>query len=228
MDEPAMRPIKAIIFDCDGTLVDSETPAVDVLYQMASALGIKMSHEEAQRQFRGVRMADLVAWIAAQVDETERGPDFESEFIREARATTARRFHEALDPLPGAYELLSHLKVPFCVATNGPAEKVEMTLKLTGLRDLFGDRIYNAYDVGSFKPEPGLFLHAAAKLGVAPEDCAVVEDSLPGILAGLAAGMQVFSLHKRAGLPEACLDKIFFIESLPELPGLWRDHLVLP
>ncbi len=221
-----MQSIKAVIFDCDGTLVDSETPGLDVLYRMARALGIDLSREEAHWRFRGVRMADVVAWIAAQVPD--KAPTFEADFIREVRGAMATRFHEALDALPGAYELLSRLQIPFCVATNGPREKVEMTLTLTGLRELVGERIFCAYDVGSFKPEPGLFLHAAAALGVAPECCAVVEDSVPGIAAGLAAGMQVFSLHERTGLPEESATRVVFIRDLGELSVLWSEYLVSP
>jgi HAD superfamily hydrolase (TIGR01509 family) len=222
-DTEALPPIRAVIFDCDGTLVDSETPGLEVLLRMARALGVELDRDEAHRRFRGVRMAEVVAWIAARVDG--KGPNFEAEFIREARAAMAKRFHEALEPLPGAYELLRRLRIPFCVATNGPREKVEMTLKLTGLRELVGERIYCAYDVGSFKPDPGLFLHAAAALGEAPEGCAVVEDSLPGILAGINAGMQVYSLHERAGIPDESAAKIVFIDSLFALQRRWEAHL---
>jgi len=216
-------PIKAVIFDCDGTLVDSEAPGLDVLYRMARAHGVDLSRDEAHRRFRGVRMAEIVAWIAGETGDV--APGFAADFIVRARAAMAQRFHEALEPLPGAYELLRRLQVPFCVATNGPREKVELTLTLTGLRPLVGEHIYCAYDVGSFKPEPGLFLHAAAALGVAPQFCAVVEDSTPGILAGLAAGMQVFSLHERAGLPEPCLEHVHFIAGLGDLDAPWREIL---
>jgi HAD superfamily hydrolase (TIGR01509 family) len=96
--------------------------------------------------------------------------------------------------MPGARELLQALRLPYCVATNGPREKAELTLGLTGLLPFFEQRLFCAYEVGSFKPEPGLFLHAAQALGVRPSHCAVVEDSLPGVCAGVAAGMQVFSL----------------------------------
>jgi beta-phosphoglucomutase-like phosphatase (HAD superfamily) len=91
------------------------------------------------------------------------------------------------------------------------------------LRHYFGEHVYCAYEVGSFKPEPGLFLHAAHALGVPPTDCAVVEDSLPGVQAALAAGMRVFSLlpqHLAHGVPEA---QVTFVESLQKV----GEHLNL-
>lgn len=215
--------IKAVIFDCDGTLVDSEVPGMDVLYEMACAEGLKVTRERAHHQFRGARMAECVAWISKQIPA--KPPGFEAEFIKRARAAMTVRFQQNLDPLPGAFELLKRLRIPFCVATNGPLEKAKLTLTLTGLYPLLDDRIYSAYETGLFKPDPGLFLHAAAQLGVAPENCAVVEDSLPGIRAGLEAGMCVFSLHGREGLPEDVAQRVIFIDSLGEFDRRLHEHL---
>lgn len=184
--------IQAVIFDCDGTLVDSEVPGMDVLHAHACALGLVFTREQAHQRFRGVRMADCIAWIGAQLQYKPDG--FEVDFAHNVRSAQAERFREGLDVIPGAFELLERLTIPFCVATNGPREKVELTLGLTGLLKYFPDRLFSAYEVGIYKPDPGLFLHVAKTLGVAPECCAVVEDSLPGIQAGLAAGMQVYAL----------------------------------
>lgn len=210
--------IRAVIFDCDGTLVDSETSGLDVLHGLACAEGLRITREQADARFRGARMADCVAWIAAQLPD--RAHDFDADFTRRVRAATEARFRQGLDPLPGARELLARLTIPFCVATNGPREKVELTLQLTGLRPLFGDRVFSAYEVGHFKPAPGLFLHAAAALGHAPEHCAVVEDSMPGIQAGLAAGMRVFALCERTALADDLAERVVFINDLAALQRL--------
>jgi len=210
--------IAAWIFDCDGTLVDSEEPGLEVLHALALEEGLSLSLAEARQRFRGVRMADCVAWIAAR--RPGRSAGFEAEFTARVRRQTERRFRQGLQPMPGAPELLATLRAqgqPMAVATNGPREKVELSLGLTGLRDPFGPHVYCAYEVGSFKPEPGLFLHAARALGVAPQHCAVVEDSLPGLQAALAAGMQPFSLHPRTGLPDALVQRVHFIERLSDL-----------
>jgi HAD superfamily hydrolase (TIGR01509 family) len=100
-----------------------------------------------------------------------------------------------LQPVDGAMELIRSLTVPFCVASNGPREKIELCLRVTGLLPYFKGRIFSAYEVGFWKPDPQLFIHAARALGASPTRCAVVEDSTPGLKAGLAAGMTVFALQ---------------------------------
>jgi len=210
--------IRALIFDCDGTLVDSEVPSMDVIHEQASALGVVFTREQAHQQFRGARMADCIAWIAAQLPQVEHG--FAEDFARKVRAEQALRFAQRLDVIPGAFELLGALQIPFCVATNGPREKVELTLGLTGLRRFFPEHIFSAYEVGIFKPDPGLFLHAAQVLGMAPEHCAVVEDSLPGIQAGLNAGMRVFSLLPAADLPLDMAERVVCIRDLTDLDSV--------
>lgn len=214
-DPMTIRDIRAIIFDSDGTLVDSEVPAMDVLHEMAVAAGVKFTREEAHRQFRGVRMSDIAAWISSRLDNPP--SNFDAEFTQKYRVASVERFKRDLMPMPGALELLKQLDIPFGVATNGPRDKVSLTLDLTGLLPYVGERIYSAYDSGYFKPDPALFLVAAKELGVEPRYCAVVEDSIPGLLAGIAAGMQVYSLHPRAGLPDDIVDKVHYIDSLLDL-----------
>ena len=209
------KDIRAVIFDSDGTLVDSEVPGMDVLYEMARAAGVDMTRAEAHARFRGARMSEIAAWIGARIED--KPADFEAEFTRRYRATSTRHFRENLREIPGAFDLLSRLHIPFAVATNGPREKVLLTLEVTGLLPLVGDRIFSAYDDGLFKPDPGLFLTAARALGCEQRHCAVVEDSLPGLTAGVAAGMHVFSLHELDGLPEHIAEQVCFIASLVDL-----------
>lgn len=210
-----MQAIRAVIFDCDGTLVDSEVIGLDVLYEIASQEGLRVSRDEVHSRFRGVRMAECIAWIVSQLPG--RASDFESTLMLIVRQATTVRFQQGLTPLKGAHALLSRLTIPFCVATNGPREKVELTLAVSGLRQYMGNRIYSAYEVGSFKPDPGLFLFAAGALGVPPENCAVVEDSLPGIHAGLDAGMMVFALVNEQALPEKLIGRVTCINTLDDI-----------
>jgi HAD superfamily hydrolase (TIGR01509 family) len=139
----------------------------------------------------------------------------------------AERFRQGLDTIPGATQLLSRLRLPCAIATNGPREKAELTLGLTGLRPRFEGRLFTAYEVGSFKPDPGLFLHAAQQLQVAPGACGVVEDSLPGLRAGLAAGMTVFSLAPAAqvldGLGADLAAQVHLIDDLRALDRWLHD-----
>jgi beta-phosphoglucomutase-like phosphatase (HAD superfamily) len=209
----------AFIFDLDGTLVDSEWMGLEVLHEMACALGASWRREEMHAQFGGKPMAQCAAELAKHLP-SDRRPFDEALFVKQLRANMAIRFRQDLQEIPGAKVLLQQLhtlQIPFAIGTNGPREKAELTLGITGMRDLIGERLFCAPDVGSFKPDPSLFLHVAAALDCAPENCAVVEDSMPGLLAGLAAGMQVFSLHVRQGLPAQVAERVHFIHSLSQL-----------
>lgn len=215
MNSDAAPAIQAFIFDADGTLVDSEVPSMDVIHAQAQALGVNVTRAQAHRVFRGLRMAEVIAWVSAQLGQVPEG--FADDFARTVRSAQAQRFHESLQEIPGAQALLNRLTVPFCVATNGPREKVELTLGLTGLRSYFGDWIFSAYEVGFYKPDPRLFLHAAEVMGVPARHCAVVEDSLPGIHAGLAAGMQVYSLFPADELDADLRAQVHSIRDLTEI-----------
>lgn len=178
---------EAIIFDSDGTLIDSETLGNQVIVDCVAELGLVLSLEEAVAAFRGRKMADTLGLI-----EQRLGRALPEDFLPELRERMALAFEESLQPMPGVPALLDALRVPYCVASNGPHEKMQVSLRATGLLPYFGERVYSAYEVGSWKPEPGLFLYAARSMGVAPERCAVVEDSILGVQAGMAAGMRVF------------------------------------
>ncbi len=150
---PGRPAIAAVIFDCDGTLVDSESAGLDVLYEQARELGLTLSRERVHEAFRGRRMADSIATIGASLPQ--RPADFDhAAFERQVRAAMAQRFRQDLHAMPGAVALLEALRVPFCVATNGPREKAELTLGLTGLLRHFEARIFSAYDVAIVEARP--------------------------------------------------------------------------
>jgi HAD superfamily hydrolase (TIGR01509 family) len=189
--------LEAIIFDCDGTLVDSERIGMEVITEVASEHGALLDVDSALHRLRGLKMAECVARI-----EDQCGVKLPSDFVPKIRRRTADEFRRRLQPVDGARELLTSLRVPFCVASSGPREKIELSLSITGLLPLIGNHIFSAYEVGSWKPHAGLFLHAAAAMGVDPSWCGVVEDSAPGIEAGAAAGMHVFAFGDLpTGLP---------------------------
>lgn len=206
--------IEAVIFDCDGTLVDSERLANAALVECVAPFGLRMSTEEAMRSYVGGRMADCVADL-----ERRLGRKLPDSFIPEVRKRTAEVFRVHLKPVEGALDVLANLRLPFCVASSGPMEKIELSLGLTGLAQFFAkDRIFSAYDVGSWKPDPGLFLHAAQAMGVSPERCAVVEDSLRGVEAGVNAGMHTFWFRPPKPTPPSVV-ALHRLDDLPELLG---------
>lgn len=200
-----------MIFDCDGTLVDSETLGHEVLCRCIADFGLELSIEESMRRFKGGKMADCVVEL-----ELEIGRSLPEEFVPNYRRLCTELFEERLTPIDGAHQVLKELRLPYCIASSGPREKIELNLRVTGLASFFGDLIFSAYDVGVWKPDPGLFLHAAGVMGVKPHHCAVVEDSVPGYEAGVAAGMRVFALQGDQ-IPQALARSVRAIDHLADL-----------
>ncbi|MER7397577.1 HAD family hydrolase [Streptomyces sp. NPDC000151] len=180
-----------VIFDNDGVLVDSEPLSNTILAGYLTELGHPTTYEESIRDYMGAaihRVHDLVAERTGQ-----RLPaDFDTTF--HARVFAA--FEQELTPVPGVPELLAELAAAgtlYCVASSGSHERIRVGHRKTGLDRWFADdRIFSSEDVGRGKPAPDLFLHAAEKMGVSPERCAVVEDSPLGVQAAVAAGMDVY------------------------------------
>lgn len=168
---------------------------------MASALGVQIDMEYAITNFSGVSIKYTLDVISAMLGHTL-PDDFESEF----RERTFAAFKTDLKAVEGVPELLEQLKVPFCVASSGPVEKLELSLSTTGLIHFFRKRIFSSYDIGRWKPEPDIFLYAARQMGFEPYDCAVVEDSLAGIEAACRGGFDVYALS-RNGNDLALADK---------------------
>jgi HAD superfamily hydrolase (TIGR01509 family) len=174
-----------VIFDCDGVLVDSESIAVRVNVAITAHLGWPMTAAEVIDRFIGRSHASIAEIIGAKLGD-------------EAAAIWTERFetelHQAVDAelaaVDGIAEALSQITVPTCVASSGTHEKLRHTLGRTGLYPRFAGRIFSATEVPVGKPAPDLFLHAAARMGVPPEACVVVEDSQYGVQAARAAGMR--------------------------------------
>lgn len=178
--------IDGIIFDNDGTLVDSERVASVLLCRMLAERGLALDSAEVLARFRGVRFALFIESLSEQFQGFDPG-----DFVEQYRQRSLALFASGLAPMPGALAFVSGLQLPSCVASNGPSSKIETTLRAAGLWPWFEGRVLSAYEVGSWKPEPGLILAAADFLQLAPDRCLLVEDSHAGVLAGLAAGTQV-------------------------------------
>ena len=177
---------RLVIFDCDGVLVDSEPIAVRIDVEMLAEVGVTMSEEEVIERFVGrspeVILTETEARLGRRVPEGwfERGETR----IRRAYATELR-------PVDGISEALAEIGDPVCVASSSGHESLRYKLELTGLYERFAGHIFSATEVASGKPAPDLFLHAASRMGAAPGDCVVVEDSRYGVQAARAAGMDV-------------------------------------
>ncbi len=179
-----------VIFDCDGVLVDSEPISNAVLAASLTSVGLPTSPDEAVREYKGMLLADVRARA-----EQLLGRPLPADLLDTFELHREQAFRESLQAVADARETVQAVQaagVGVCVASQGKLEKTELTLTLAGLRDLFADAaIFSAYQVKRGKPHPDLFLHAAATMGAAPERCAVVEDTVIGVTAAVAAGMRV-------------------------------------
>lgn len=181
-----------ILFDCDGVLVDSEGIAAQTLSRFLTHLGWPLTPQDITTQFKGQSLHDTRATVEAKL-----GAALPSTWLYDLAMHTALDFAKDLKPILGVTRLLSILrgiKKPFCVASQSTPERIELSLRLTGLASHFepiSQRCFSAMQVPRGKPHPDLFLHAAKSMGFAPADCLVIEDSPTGVTAGLRAGMQV-------------------------------------
>ncbi|MGA7786828.1 MAG: HAD-IA family hydrolase [Xanthobacteraceae bacterium] len=173
-----------VIFDCNGVLVDSEAIAAKVLAAALRRAGVALSADAVMRRFHGRRPADIFAAV-----ERATGSALPSGFSAFVAAETLRHLRVELRPVAHAAHALTWIRGPKAVASSSPPDRVRTSLEVTGLMRFFEPRLYSATAVRSGKPAPDLFLLAAARNHVAPRDCIVVEDSVPGVAAAVAAGM---------------------------------------
>ncbi len=178
-----------VIFDCDGVLVDTEPVANRLLMRLLAGDGFDVSYEECRRLFLGKTIEAMQAHVEAAIGRSlgARWPDF-------IRDETLKAFAVGVEAIPGVEAVLHELNargIPVCVASSGEFEMMRFTLGSTGLLPLIEDVLFSAGQVTHGKPAPDLFLFAAREMGHAPEACVVIEDSLPGVKAAVAAGMRV-------------------------------------
>lgn len=215
-----MQSYRLGIFDLDGTLVDSERVANRLFAEHLTMIGVAMSAEEAAARFTGLRMPDCYALV-----EKLYGVAVPEGFHERLQAETFARLRAELQPMPGAARMLADIRGTKVVASSSEPEKIRLSLQAVGLEGHFA-RLFSATAVAHGKPAPDLFLHAAAAMAVEPGHCFVVEDSEPGVEAGLAAGMDTFALVSD-GSPDADARRDRFrlagatpIRALSELPAL--------
>ncbi|WJJ97523.1 HAD family hydrolase [Algibacter luteus] len=182
-----MSKYKCIIFDCDGVLVDSEAISAGVLVEMGNQLGANMTFENTLRELKGTSYQYCAEYISNRI-KVPLPVNFETDY----RINSFEAFRQKLQPINGVKEVVENLKMPFCVASSGPENKIRLNLDVTGLLPYFEDRIFSCFAIQKWKPEPDIFLWAAETMGFNPEECLVIEDSLIGIRAAKAGGFDVY------------------------------------
>lgn len=216
------RPEYLVIFDCDGVLVETEPGETAAILEVARRYGYRAGLGEALDAFRGRRLAEVQRLIEDAVEAAL--PD---RFIDEVRAACAATVDGTVRASPGLPGVLSRLGRPTCVASSSPADVIERRLTTAGLIDAFRGRIHSAYDVRSWKPDPGLFRHAAAAAGFAPPQCVVIEDSAVGLRAAVAAGMVPVAYAPAPG-PPSRWPGAHPLRHLDDLPALLDAILPAP
>ena len=178
---------EAVIFDCDGVLVDSEPIAERVLAEVLTEHGRPTTAAQIAERFIGLAWPQIIERLDLEADS-----EAAVRVTTDYRDRLTRAFATELRAVEGVAAVVAGLNVPVAVASNSRPERVEQALEVTGLLPRFAGRIFTAYDAGRPKPDPAVYLSAAQALGVEPGRCAVVEDTAVGATAGVRAGMTVF------------------------------------
>ena len=226
-----MAVCELVIFDCDGTLMDSEPLAAEVETDTLREYGIEMDVKEFALRFAGTSSQHVKT-----VMEEESGRSFPDDHFQKLKLKFHEKLWREVKAVDGAHELLDALDQPRCVCSNADMEKLKIELSRAELWDRFRPYIFSAEDIEGVakKPAPDIFLHAAKEFDTDPAACTVVEDSASGVAAGKAAGMRVIGFvgasHTYPGhadqLTEAGAETV--VKHLRDIPavieafGLWE------
>ena len=178
--------VDLVIFDCDGVLIDSEIISAKMLVDELARLGVAIDLDYVARHFLGRSYPTVMQQI-----REEFGLNLPEAFEEQYRNRLLAAFERDLTIMPGIAEVIGALAVPYCIATSSSPRRARRSLEIVAFPGLEETPLFTASMVEHGKPAPDLFLLAAEKMGVKPRDCLVIEDSLNGIRAAHAAGMEV-------------------------------------
>lgn len=209
---------RAIIFDCDGVLVDSEPAAFDLLAEDLESHGLSLPRAEMERIFIGGTIAGV------HVKARTLGATLPDGWVTDFYERLYARLAQGTPLMPGVVDLLDALDaagIPYAVGSNGSDRKMQVTLgQHPGLLDRFQDRLFSGQTLGAPKPAPDLYLHAARALGHPPADCAVIEDSPTGARAAAAAGIPCFGFAPHDDGAALAAEGAILFQSMAALPRL--------
>ena len=181
---------RAIIFDFDGVIADSEVLSNATLAEIVTELGVPTTLDDAYRNYMGKRFHEVIAAI-----EQTLGRSLPEGFADDYQRRTLSRFRTDLRPITGVREFIATFHaLPRCIASSSSPDRLAVCLEVIEMKALFQGRVFSASTVARGKPHPDIFLHAAAEIGVEPERCIVIEDSASGVIAARAAGATVVGL----------------------------------
>ena len=202
-----METIELVIFDCDGVLIDSEVLANSSEVEFLKEFGIELELDEYMRRFLGKSNKDVVRELEAEFGNVlQHG--LPRDFWARAQKSLFKTFLNELQPTQGLKTLLKKLALPKCIASSSSLKRLDVSLTATNLKDSFEPYIYSSEQVKNGKPAPDLFLFAAEKFQVAPENCLVIEDSPHGVVAAVAAGMYAVGYTGASHIKEGHEEKL--------------------
>ena len=205
-----------LLYDCDGTLVDSEPLLAAEMVTSLGRLGLPFQVDDYVGEFRGSRFRTIVAELEGRYGNID--PLQLATAETEMRSSLNQRLETELTAIAGAPEALAALiDYPSGVVSNGPENKIRTSLKRIGFADFFGSRLYSGYTANYWKPDPRLYLYAANAMGYDVEDCIAIDDALVGVRAALDAGMIVVHLNRFPDAEETPEGAIM-ISSMYQLP----------
>jgi HAD superfamily hydrolase (TIGR01509 family) len=206
-----------VLFDCDGVLVDSERITSRVLHDDLARHGLDLPEARIEALFVGGTMAGVMRTAR------DMGAELPDDWLDHVYGAIFAALEVECVAVPGIVAVLDALDaagIGYAVGSNGPIAKMDVTLRCTGLWSRFEGRVYSAHDCAASKPAPDVYLKAARQAGIAPAQCAVIEDSATGARSGQAAGMAVYGFAgggSRAKLAPHC--RALF-DDMGELAGL--------
>ena len=212
---------EAILFDCDGVLVDTEQAANDAMAALVSNRGNPTDGRAFRKRFQGRTLTSVAEELALEMSKAPTGTELEEAVLRKLEQDVV-----AIPDVQAVIHRLHESNVNTCVASSGTYDKMKTTLGITGLEPLFKHRIFSATEVAKGKPAPDIFNFAMRKMNWLPEQTVIIEDSLSGIKAGIAAHCTVFAYcgDPFSSVNEARDAGAIPFEAMTDLPDLLYRH----
>lgn len=220
-----MKPedIQLVIFDCDGVLINSEILSRKVLLGLLENKGVSVDEAYFNAHFLGRTFESVTQQVFDDFSVV-----LDEGFREQFRLALFDTFSNELEVTEGIKSILSELNKPYCVATSSSPARVGHALEVTALKEFFGKKVFTASLVKQGKPAPDIFLYSAEKMGFKPSECLVIEDSISGLKAGLAANMQVVQYNGAGHMQhlnnEALIDSVSVVSSWAEFKSTF-SHL---
>ena len=209
--------LKLVIFDCDGVLVDTEVLFNQALVEDLGRHGLSLTLEQCMGLFVG----GIIPGVKVEAEKL--GAVLPDTWVEDFYVKAYKLLGESTEPIAGIEDALDAIEragIPYCVASNGRVQKMEITLGRTGMLDRFRDVMFSAQAMGTAKPAPDLFLAAAAAFGASPNECVVVEDSLTGVLAAKRASMKCYGYGRHGGGEALVAEQAILFDDMAQLPSL--------